>query len=104
MSITAVQTTTALPGKYQRVRDGVTEMKEILEKQGVNVRLLRPVTGDNPGTLSLVSEYEDWKQFGAAAEKIQSAPAYKALMERAAKSSDDPAVESMSTAFYSTVD
>jgi len=103
MSITAVQTTTALPGKYQRVRDGVSEMKEILEKQGVNVRLLRPVTGDQQGALSLVSEYEDWKQFGTAAEKIQASPAYQALMERASKS-DDPAVESMSTAFYSTID
>ena len=103
MSITAVQTTIALPGKYQRVRHGVGEMKEILEQQGINVRLLRPVTGGHQGALSLVSEYESWQEFGDAAEKIQASPAYQALMERAAKS-EDSAVESMSTEFYTTVE
>lgn len=100
MSVTAVQTTRARPGKYQRVRDGVGELKEILEKQGVSVRLLRPVSGDHRGDLMLVSEYDSWADFGAAAEKIQASPAFKALMERAAKS-EDSAVEALSTNFYS---
>ena len=103
MSITAVQTTRAQPGKYQLVRDGVGELKEILEKQGVNVRLTRPITGDNQGDLSLVSEYDSWEAFGAAAEKIQASSDYQALMQRAA-SSEESAVEQMSTNFYSDVD
>lgn len=103
MSITAVQTTRAQPGKYQRVRDGVGELKTILEKQGVNVRLTRPITGDNQGDLSLVSEYDSWEAFGAAAEKIKASSEYKALMERAA-SSDDSALAGMSTNFYTDVD
>ena len=103
MTITAVQTTRAQPGKYQRVRDGVGELKEILEKQGVTVRLTRPITGDNQGDLSLVSEYDSWAAFGTAAEKIQATSEYKALMKRAA-SSEDSALAQMSTNFYSDVD
>ena len=100
MGVTAVQTTRAKSGKYQRVREGVGEMKDILEKQGVSVRLLRPVSGEHRGDLMLVSEYDSWAAFAAAADKIQASPAFKALMERAAKS-EDSAIELMSTNFYS---
>jgi len=103
MSITAVLTTRAKPGKYQRVRDGVGELKQILEKQGVSVRLMRPVTGEHQGDLSLVSEYDSWAAFGAAADKIQTSASYRALMERAAKA-EDSAVEELSTSFYSDVE
>lgn len=68
MSITAVQPTRAMPGKYQRVRDGVGELKSILEKQGVKLRLTRPITGDHQGDLALVSECDSLEAFRKAAD------------------------------------
>jgi hypothetical protein len=103
MSITAVLTTRAKSGRYQRVREGMGELKDILAKNGVNVRLTHPLTGDHQGDLSLVSEYDGWAAFGKTAEKIQSSKEYVALMDRAAKA-EDSAVESMSTIFYSDVE
>ena len=103
MSITAVLSVRAKPGKYQRVREGMQEMKSIVEKQGLSPRLIRPVTGDNQGEQSLVTEFDSWAAFAAASEKIQGSSDYQELMKRAAESTD-PAVESMSTQFYTDVD
>lgn len=103
MGVTAVMTTQARPGKYDRVRDGVKELKQIIEKEGVSARLIRPVTGDQQGHLSLVSEYDSWAAFAAAADKIQESSAYRELMDRATKV-EEPAVESMTTNFYTDID
>ena len=102
MAVTAVLTARARPGGYQRVRDGIGELKGILEKQGLHPRLLRPVTGEHQGDLSLVTEYDSWAAFGAASDKIQASSAYQALMKRAAEIKD-PALESMSTQFYTDI-
>lgn len=103
MGVTAVLTTQARPGKYARVRDGIGEMKKILEKEGVSARLIRPVTGSQQGHLSLVSEYANWADFATAADRIQKSSAYRELMERGTHV-DEPAVESLTTNFYTDVD
>lgn len=103
MGVTAVLTTQARPGKYARVRDGIGELKTILEKEGVTARLIRPVTGGQQGHLSLVSEYDSWAAFGAAADKLQASSAYRELMARGS-GVDEPAIDSMTTNFYTDVD
>ncbi len=103
MAITAVRTVNPRPGGYQRVRQGMEELKTIVEKQGVDVKMIRPVTGDHQGNLSLVTVFENWAAFGAASEKIRSSSGYQALMKRAVET-EDPAVESISTQFYEDVE
>lgn len=103
MAITAVTTVRARPGGYQRVLDGMRELKTIVEKQGLQPRLMRPATGENRGDVSLATEFENWAAFGAASDKIQKAADYRALMKRAAENKD-PAIESMSTQIYTDVE
>lgn len=103
MAITVVMTARAKSGGYQRVRDGMQELKGIIEKQGLQPRLLRPASGENQGQLMLSTEYENWAAFGAASDKLRESSGYQAMMKRAGESTD-LAVESMSVNFYSTID
>lgn len=103
MAITAVFSAHPTHGGYARVVAGMKELKSIVEKQGLQPRLLRPVTGGDQGAVTLVTEYDSWAAFGKASDKIQASADYQALMKRAAETPDS-ALESLSTNFYTTVD
>jgi len=103
MSITAVLTTRAKSGKYQRVREGMGEMKGVMEGLGIQTRLTHAVTGDHQGDLSLATTYDSWKAFGEASEKIEASKEYRALIAKAGEA-EDSAIEHMSTVILSDID
>jgi hypothetical protein len=96
MGVTAVLTAHAKPGRHNELRQGLEEMKKIIEKQGLDCRIVRPVTGEHQGNLSLVTQYDSWGAFATAAEKIQGSSEYRKLSERGVQN-PDPAVQSMDT-------
>ena len=96
MGVTAVLTAHAKPGRHQELRQGLDEMKKIIESQGLECRLVRPVTGQHQGNLSLVTQYDSWGAFATAAEKIQASSEYQALSKRGVDN-PDPSIESLDT-------
>jgi hypothetical protein len=101
--VTAVLTVQAKPGRHQEVRKGLEELRGIIGNQGLRCRLLRPITGDNQGALSLATEYESLASFGAQSEKIGQSAEYQKIVERA-RDNPDSAAAAVSTQLYTEVE
>ena len=74
-------------GKYGELFDGLKGLKELAERKGATVRVLRQIAGPQVGDVAFVLEHADWGQWG----KTRSDPEVQQALERRRSDPNPPA-------------
>jgi hypothetical protein len=75
------------PGKYAELFDGLKSLKELAERKGATVRVLRQIAGPQLGDVALVLEHADWGEWA----KGRSDPEVQQALERRRSDPNPPA-------------
>ncbi len=61
-----------LPGRLEALMRDITRAEKIIKRVGGSVRAYNEVAGPNAGTIALVIEHSDWKDYGNYMAKIEA--------------------------------
>ncbi len=64
MAVVSVDTWRPLPGRLPEVLSNLSELTKIQERLGARVRVLQAGAGPRPGTIAVVSEFDDMLKYG----------------------------------------
>jgi hypothetical protein len=60
------------PGRLEAVMRDIAKASKIIKRAGGNIRAWNEVSGPNAGTIAIVVEYSDWKNFADYMTKLDS--------------------------------
>ena len=70
------------PERYDEHLARLSELKRILERLGARVRVVTTAVGGEPGAISVITEVDDWPQYGELRAKAAADSELQALLAR----------------------
>jgi hypothetical protein len=68
------------PGRLEALMRDIAKASQIIKRAGGNVRAWNEVSGPNAGTIAIVVEHSDWKNFADYMTKLDSDRDWQAFM------------------------
>ena len=72
------------PGRLEAFMRDLAKASNIIKRAGGKVRAWNEMSGPNAGTVALVVEHNDWKDYGTYMTKLESDSEWKAFMAEVA--------------------
>jgi hypothetical protein len=68
------------PGRLEALMRDIAKASKIIKRAGGNIRAWNEVSGQNAGTIAIVVEHSDWKNFADYMTKLESDRDWQAFM------------------------
>ena len=68
------------PGRLEALMRDIAKASKIIKRAGGNIRAWNEVSGPNAGTIAIVVEHSDWKNFADYMTKLDSDRDWQAFM------------------------
>jgi len=84
------------PGRVEALMRDVAKASKIVKRAGATFRAWNEVSGPNTGTIAIVIEHSDWKEFGSYMTKLESDSDWQAFLAEI-NSTKSPNAERLAT-------
>jgi len=68
------------PGRLEALMRDIAKASKIVKRAGATLRAWNEVSGPNTGSIAVVVEHSDWKDFGSYMTKLESDSEWQAFM------------------------